>query len=84
VNLPKHRFSKPFMSLNRLLIQRLNTMNTIQKLLEPYSTKTQHWIVSSGIELYERSKTIPETILHSTDSTDSTDSNTTLHNSTHY
>lgn len=37
-------------------------MNSINKLLEPYSTKTQQWIVSSGIELYERSKTIPQDI----------------------
>lgn len=46
------------MSLNRFLIQRWNTMTTVHKLLEPYSVKTQHWIVSTGIDLYERSKTI--------------------------
>lgn len=55
------------MSMNRFLIQRYSTMNTIHKLLDSYSVKTQHWIVSAGIDLYERSKTI----LHDTHTEDS-------------
>lgn len=63
------------MSLYRIHIQqRVRTMTTLTKLLEPYTPKTQTWIVSAGIDLYERSKTLHPDHSQSAISTTSTTS----------